>query len=258
MNKSAFMITLLLLGCINLSGCISENSKSSGIELSINFHQTNGTIIETYNDGELISIENVDLSFDFSKTTSEEKITSYAINVNDGNEPITVDAVSKSNISIEFDQHGIYHLDAYAIDSNGNVENMSIIIRIDFRIDWIESNTNDPKPLPINPIPENNGTHPYMIEVSSMVENPRLIDEFGGGGQTVDFTWKMFDEANDVCLSKSSRIEDGESDDWYVIHFNTYETHSLRIEFDDGQDYVNIEQEMSIIYHSIESEPVID
>ena len=258
MKKSPFLITLLLLTCINLSGCISEDSNSTMIDLSVTFNQTKGIIVETYNDGDLSSIENVELSFDFSKTTSDDNIISYGINTNDGRQPITIDADSKSNISIEFTEHGIYHLDAYAVDSKNNIENMSIFIRIDFRIDWVESNTNDPQPLPINPIPDNNGTHPYMIEVSSIVENPSLIDEFGGGGQTVEFTWKMFDEANDVCLSKSTQIEDGESDDWYVIHFNTYETHSLRIEYDDGQDYVNIEQSMTIIYHSTESEPVID
>jgi len=258
MRKSTFLITFLMLVSINFSGCISENSNSSMIDLSVNFQQTNGTIIETYIDGELSSIENVELSFDFSKTTSDEQIITYGISTNDGSQPITVEANSKSIISIEFNEHGIYHLDAYAVDSKNNIENISIFIRIDFRIDWVESNTNDPKPLSFNPIPDNNGTYPYMIEVSSMVENPSLIDEFGGGGQTIELTWKMFDESNDVCLSKSTQIEDGESDDWYAIDFNTYETHILRIEFDDGQDYVNIEQSISIIYHSTESEPVID
>ena len=42
------------------------------IDLSVTFNQTKGIIVETYNDGDLSSIENVELSFDFSKTTSDE------------------------------------------------------------------------------------------------------------------------------------------------------------------------------------------
>jgi len=257
MKKQLFLIFLVLLAFTNLSGCISEDLDSDLINLSVNYQQTNGTIVESYDDGELISKETVMLDFDFSKTTSENQIITYGINTNDGSEPITVEASSQSKLTIEFIEHGFYHIDAYAIDAKGIIENISIFIRIDFRIEWIELSTNDPKILPIDPIPINNGTHPYMIEVSSLVENPSIIDEFGGGGQTVKFTWKMFDETNDACLTKNGQVEDGESDDWYIIHFNTYEVHELRIEYEEGQDYINIDQVISIIYDDDESKPNI-
>ncbi|MDP6333804.1 MAG: hypothetical protein QF479_04135 [Candidatus Poseidoniaceae archaeon] len=257
MKKQLFLIFLVLLAFTNLSGCISEDLDSDLINLSVNYQQTNGTIVESYDDGELISKETVMLDFDFSKTTSENQIITYGINTNDGGEPITVEASSQSKLTIEFIEHGFYHIDAYAIDAKGIIENISIFIRIDFRIEWIELSTNDPKILPIDPIPINNGTHPYMIEVSSLVENPSIIDEFGGGGQTVKFTWKMFDETNDACLTKNGQVEDGESDDWYIIHFNTYEVHELRIEYEEGQDYINIDQVISIIYDDDESKPNI-
>ena len=53
-------------------------------------------------------------------------------------------------------------------DSYGTViENMSIFIRIEQTIHWIESNTNNPIPLSIESIPSNNGKYPEMIEVFS-------------------------------------------------------------------------------------------
>lgn len=250
-----FLITLVLVAFTSLSGCISENLGTNSIDLDVKYNQTHGIIIESFDDGELISKESVLLNFDFSNTESTNQIVTYGINANDGREAITIDANFENELTIEFIEHGFYHLDAYAIDEKGMIENKSIFIRIDLTVQWVELNTNEPKILAIDPIPKNNAIHPYMIEVSSTVENPSIIDEFGGGGQSVKFTWKMYDESDDACLTKNGQVDDGESDDWYVIHFNTYELHDLRIEYEDGQDYINIEHVMTISYQSDESEP---
>jgi hypothetical protein len=257
MRKNLFFIVLVLLAFTNLSGCISEESDTTTMELMVNYEQTNGTIIESYEDGELTSKDTITLDFDFSNTKSPNKIITYGIDTNSASEPVTVDASSKSTVSIEFLEHGLYHLDAYAVDENGIIENTSIIVRIDLRIEWAEYNTNDPKILPIDPNPNNNGTPPYMMELSSVVENPSIIDAFGGGGQSVEFSWQMYDESDDACLSKNGKVDDGETDEWYVIHFNTYELHELRIVYEDGQDYINIEHVLSLTYHKDESEPNI-
>ena len=42
---------------------------------------------------------------------------------------------------------------------------------------------------------------------------------------------------------------------WKTIHFNTFEIHELRINYDDGQDYINIDQSVSIQYNNNESVP---
>jgi hypothetical protein len=257
MQKILCFLSLILLISTNLSGCISETSDTETIDLSINYQHTNGTIIESYDNGELISKSTVELNFNFSETASINKLVTYGIDTNDGREPIIIDPTFDSIISIEFSNHGIYHLDAFAIDKKDSRENKSIIVRIDHVIEWKESTTNNPKTLSIDPIPKNNGSHPYMIEVFSVVENPSIIDELGGGGQTVEFSWEIIDEANDVCHKKTSQVADGESDDWNIIHFNTHQTHELKIAYHDGQDYINIEQVVSIIHHSSESEPNI-
>ena len=168
----------------------------------------------------------------------------------DGQSPVTVNAESNSVITVEFSEHGIYNLSAYAIDDEGNQKNMSLPIRIELRIDWVESNTNDPKTLIFDPNPVNGGPNPQMIEIDSTVENPTLIDGLGGSGQSVQFTWGIADEVNDVCQSRSGEANDGESDNWYTLHFNTYLIHELRISYDDGQDSISINQSVTILYDS--------
>ena len=253
MNNSTIILTIIILLCSSITGCISDESEENSIDLKVDFSKTNGTIIKSFTDGELLSNENVILNFDFSKTKSSNSITSFGIEMYDNGYLIKSD--EGSEISIEFSKHGFFHLNAYAIDENQNIENMSIFIRIEQTIHWIESNTNNPIPLSIESIPSNNGKYPEMIEVFSKVENPSIISDFGGGGQSVEFTWQIIDRVDDVCQKKSSLVEDGESDEWETIHFNTYEDHDLKIVYDDGQDNINIEHHVSLIYSEDETLP---
>jgi len=153
-------------------------------------------------------------------------------------------------LSLSFDEHGIHNVTLFAIDDSGARQNESVSIRADLRIEWTESNTNNPIPLEFNPTPDNGGVHPIVIEVNSTVENPSLIDGIGGGGQTVQFSWNIVDELNDVCQSKSGQAEDGSEDTWNTVHFNTYLVHELRITPEDGQDYLNVFQTVSVVYSS--------
>ena len=253
MNKSTILLTIIILLSSSLAGCISDESEGNSIDLKVEFSKTSGTIVKSFTDGELLSNENVILNFDFSKTKSSNSITSFGIEMYD--REYLIEGDESSEISIEFSNHGFFHLNVYAIDENQNIENMSVFIRIEQTIHWIESNTNNPIPLSIESIPSNNGKYPEMIEVFSKVENPSIISDFGGGGQSVEFTWQIIDRVDDVCQKKSSQVEDGESDEWETIHFNTYEDHDLKIIYDDGQDNVNIEHHVSLIYTDDETLP---
>ena len=253
MNRTVFLITFFILISSSLTGCISNDSESDNIELTVQFAKTNGTIIKSFADGELVSTENVILNFNFDKTTSSSDLTIFGIETN--GEQYVTESEKNSEISIEFSSHGFYHLNAYAIDENENSKNMSIFVRIDSTVHWIESNTNNPEPVKIEPVPENNGKYPEMIEVFSKVENPSIISDFGGGGQSVQFTWQIVDRIEDVCQKKSSEVEDGESDEWETIHFNTYEDHELIITYDDGQDNINVEHYVTIMYAEEETLP---
>ena len=235
-------------------GCLSSSEENSGIELMVNYQSTNGTIVETYVDGDLQSKSNVILDFDFSTTISEYELVSYGINPNDGRSPILVPADTSQTVSVEFSEHGIFHLDAFAVDEMESIENLTIIVRIELNIEWNEDTTNEPTSLEIDSIPKNGGPYPSMIIIDSDVENPQLIDNVGGGRE-VEITWRLFDEAEDACLIRPTTVDEGEIANWKVHHRITNEIHDLRISYDSGQDYIDIDQSISILYEEVESPP---
>ena len=250
--RSILMATLFLSTLI--AGCLSDSPEEHGITLVVNHENTNGTIVESYANGEHVSTTNVSLEFEFSNTVSAEKLVAFGIDPNDGRNPISVDPNNETAITVEFSNHGIYEINAYAIDELGQQANIGIVIRIELTIEWSESNTYEPENMVINPIPENGGPSPILILIDSTVENPVLIENIGGG-QEVEVTWRLVDQQDTACQSRSGVIHEGDELNWKTIHFNTYEIHDLRVIYDGGQDYINVKHIISIEYEAVESEP---
>jgi hypothetical protein len=248
------------LVCILLSfslvGCVSDTQPTEGFELIVDFENTSGTIVHSYVDGDLVSTSNVLLDFDFSNTVSSNQLIEFGIRLVHNGDTTSVNPDLTSQISIEFTHHGIYEIMAYAIGENGHEESKSIIVRIENEINWLESNTYNPKPITINPIPNPLGIFPASIIIDSTIENPVLIENIGGGRE-VEVTWSLFDQQEDACQTKNDIIYEGEEVNWNTIHFNTYEVHDLTISYDDGQDYINIDHTILIQYSAIESSPTV-
>lgn len=245
--RSGFVVIILI--SISLAGCISEDEERSGFDLQISYDSLNGTIIQSYSDGELVSSEFVTITFDFSDTNSEEQLSIFGIKIHNHSETIEINANDESTIPMEFSEHGIYELEIYAIDEGGNRESQVLNVQIQLRIDWTEMNTDDPTPLMFDPTPANGGEHPIMIDIESTIENPDPIQEFGNG-QSVQITWNIVDEYDDTCQRNSDQVENGDSVTWSTIHFNTYLVHELIVDYDDGQDDINVMHSISIIYNS--------
>ena len=233
-----------------LAGCLSDSKEEGGITLIVEYEKSNGTVVQSFIDGELVSTTNVSLSFDFSNTVAEHELIHFGIDLLDGSTPVLIEADSETNISIEFDTHGIYELIAFAIDDQNQKENMSIIIRIELRIDWVEYSTFEPKPMTIDPIPTNGGISPTSIIIDSTVENPELIENISSGRE-VAITWNLIDGTEDACQSRNGIVYDGEFVNWETIHFNTFEVHELVINYEDGQDYINVNQTVLITYSAL-------
>ena len=248
------------LVCILLSfslvGCVSDTQPTEGFELIVDFENTSGTIVHSYVDGDLVSTSNVLLDFDFSNTVSSNQLIEFGIQLVHNGDTTSVNPDLNSQISIEFTHHGIYEIIAYAIGENGHEESKSIIVRIENEINWLESNTYNPKPITINPIPNPLGIFPASIIIDSTIENPVLIENIGGGRE-VEVTWSLFDQQEDACQTKNDIIYEGEEVNWNTIHFNTYELHDLTISYDEGQDYINIDHTILIQYSAIESSPTV-
>ena len=248
MGSTRYALFVVLLLTINLAGCTSEDSSESLISLSVEHTADSGIIVDSYSNGDKISTTSPTIAFDFSSTTAELELTTFGINLNDGTDSLEVDASNNSVISFEFLQHGWYNLTAYAIDEDGGQATAIISIKIDLRIEWVETNTDQPQTLVFDPVPANGGASAQMIEVNSVVENPETFDEIISGGDSVGITWNIIDEVEDVCQKKSANIENGGSDVWETLHFNTFQVHELSITFDDNQETINVEHIVSIIY----------
>ena len=238
----------------SMVGCLSETQSVEGIDLIVHYENTNGTIVDSYIDGDHVSTTDVFLDFDFSKTISDTELVEFGIVFFGERPPISIDPNTDSIISVEFPHHGIHEIVAYAINEQNVQENHSIIIRIEQKIEWLESNTYNPKTLTIDTFPNNEGISPSAIIINSTVENPELIENVGGGRE-VEITWSLVDEQEDACQGRYAVVHEGEQVNWKTIHFNTFELHELRISYDDGQDLINVNQSILIEYSQLESPP---
>lgn len=247
----SFVLTVILLSSA-IPGCLSDSRGE--ISLVVNYEQTNGTVVESYIEGELVSTTNVSLEFDFSNTESENQLVEFGVEFTGGKETVAVGSDTSSTITVEFAEHGIYEIVAYAMDNNNWRESIGVIIRIDLNIEWSEKSTHEPSDLTIDSIPKHGGPHPARIFIDSTVENPELIENIGGGRE-VEFTWRLYDLAGEACLIRNGVVEEGGEANWEAFHYNTYEVHELRISYDEGQDNIDIEQSISLAYEHLESEP---
>ena len=255
-HRASPIALVCILLSFSLVGCVSDTQPTEGFELIVDFENTSGTIVHSYVDGDLVSTSNVLLDFDFSNTVSSNQLIEFGIRLVHNGDTTSVNPDLTSQISIEFTHHGIYEIMAYAIGENGHEESKSIIVRIENEINWLESNTYNPKPITINPIPNPLGIFPASIIIDSTIENPVLIENIGGGRE-VEVTWSLFDQQEDACQTKNDIIYEGEEVNWNTIHFNTYELHDLTISYDEGQDYINIDHTILIQYSAIESSPTV-
>jgi len=240
------LVLVLVFGMV-LPGCISFGNDNLELDLQVNHNILNGTVVESYVDGQLTGLDSVIIVMDFTETKSEIPLNRFGVAFEGDRDAIEIDAKSESSISVEFTTHGLYNITAYAIDEDNNRVSSAETIRIDLEINWVEEDTNSPEKMPFNPIPDNQGVHPSYIEVISTVENPSILQDFGGG-QSVDFTWKITDELDDTCQSYSEQVDDGESVTWNTIHFNTYLLHDLSVEYEEGQDSISVSHSVLIIY----------
>ena len=154
-----------------------------------------------------------------------------------------------SILTVNFQSHGKYNLSIYAVSEAGVTEKLAIQLSVDLRILWFENSTSEPTPLDFNPIPDNAGEHPVMIEVESEVSNPSVFNDFSGG-QSVQFSWTITDELGDTCQRNDREVSDGASETWETIHFNTFLLHELGVTYNDGQDLIDIYHNVLITYQS--------
>lgn len=239
------VFSVLLLGA--LSGCTFVDESVDRFDLNVEFDFSNNTIIETYSNGEIESLSGVSINFDFSNTATDLQL--IGVDKNDGSELTEKSLEDGSILTVNFQSHGKYNLSIYAVSEAGVTEKLAIQLSVDLRILWFENSTSEPTTLDFNPIPDNAGEHPVMIEIESEVSNPSVFNDLNGG-QSVQFSWTITDELGDTCQRNDREVSDGDSETWETIHFNTYLLHELGVTYNDGQDLINIYHDVLITYQS--------
>lgn len=237
-----------------MGGCIGSTQENNGLDLVVTYATTNGTVIESYEEGERVSISGVDLTFDFSQTSSDATLVRFGVNFLDGTPGTTVEANEGTQVTVEFLEHGLHEIALFALDDNDQQVITTVVIRIELQMIWMESTTYEPLPMPLNALPQNGGVPPSAILIESEVENPELIENIGGG-QGVEITWGLIDDTNSACQRQEGSVDEGQTVSWNTVHFNTYEAHELTVLYEEGQDYLNIHQTVFLQYEALETLP---
>ena len=247
----AVVLLLLLAG---LSGCTSDGDSGEydgPINLVVYYDSTSGLITENTQGGTQISSEDYSIEFDFSNSSSDKSsISSFFANAGDGSSDIVVDSADSAQISITWATHGLFNVTLGAIDENENTHSIEIKVRIEKRSWHNQSNTNNPQDNQINAVPDNDGPNPDSIIIKSTIENP---DEFWGGTDVV-VSWSVSDGSGEEIASGSAQIGEGQSETWeYVVLDVMPETYTLSISRDQGNDSLDIQNDIHITYDAAES-----
>ncbi len=235
----------LLISSLLMSGCIITGEDSSHVEFNVGLSKADESIRESYVDGDLISVKPAIFEFDFSSTDDHRDFISYGIEA--GGQVQVVSPSEADVIRVEIESHGIHPIILMAEDIIGNEYIDYVMVSANLEIHWIEENTHEPRPLLIDSIPSNHGIAADVMVIESIVRNPELVQGLGNG-QSVEFSWDLIDEAQIACQSNDGTVDDGGEVVWKTLHFDTYGVHELQVTYDSGQDYIDVEHMISLVY----------
>lgn len=254
-GRAGILFTSALLMFSMLAGCLGndDNDEADLINLVVHFDSTNGTIQQSFLGGSQISFTGVTFSFDFARTTSDYGLETFSLLPGDGRAAIIIDASESANIDVEYQLHGLYSVVLEAEDINGNTANQTVLLRVEQSISWSEANSADPDTMEINTTPGNEDSNPKQLTISSTVENPNIQNI---PGSPVTVTWELTDPDANSKGTKTEQIVDGEEKSWdFNLNLPTHGLHDLIVTIDQGQDRININHLVDILYTEGESSP---
>jgi hypothetical protein len=253
--NEALILLCVLLSSI-LTGCLADDDEaSSPVTLIVYYENTSGTLYENWTNGQRISQTAVELTFDFARTsTTKGEMKMFSFTPGDGSAPVEIDASQSASLTYEYMTHGLFSATLGAEDSEGNVADMSIIIRIDSFMHWVEQNTDNPESMNLNTIPDcENCEGPTLISIDSQVTNPESVLPVTGGTTTI--TWNLNNPDGETTATKTEPIADGQTKLWEHDQLGvTLGTWTLGVVIESGEDNINITHDVSIRYEEKETE----
>ncbi len=236
---SGMVCLLFLSGCL---GSVFDEDIETVLIVETNNERV--TIETIYEQGELSSSSTETIEFDFSGSTSVASILTYGLMTDDGRS-FSVDASEETIISLDFEHHGMYDIELYAVDSEGNNITSSKTIIVEQIVRWSEEGTGDPQSLFFDAKPGNDATPPSYLILNSTVSNPSPIIELNG--RDVDVEWAVIN-VDGQCMGNREIVENGGSITWNTLHFAPIDMHEIEMTIHEGQDELNIEHVVALRY----------
>lgn len=259
-GKGALLVTLALVVPL-LSGCLGatdESDTNSAVTMNVHFDATSGTVLERVQNGQTLTMEGVELTFDFARVTSTAGgITLISLDPgddDDGANTVTVNANEQAQIAYEYQTHGLFTVTLMATDEQNNTGTMTLVVRIDKTVEWVQTNTNEASTMDIDTNPDCDCGTPQHVEVNSTVTNRNNIVP---PGAPITVTWTLSDAADGVRSSHSEQIGEGQSAEWNHREGNV-NLGSWSLEVTQGQneaENLDINHTVHITYEAMESEP---
>ena len=232
----------LIVPILFLSGCVGNIQDQPDSNLNAIVDSNTDLITIIYEDGEIISASYPTIGFDFSNSSSS--VAQLGVDPGDGRTPATLESTTGNIIEIEYQNHGLYNATAFIINEDGTQENQTFQIQIDQRIEWYENNTGNPQALPFDTNPGNEWPPPSHFFMNSTIENPSFVEP---DGREVTVSWDIGNHEG-ICQTNNGEIENGESLEWRTIHFAPEGDHEIKLTIEDGQDRINVQHIVEIIY----------
>ena len=258
--RSSRIVPLLLCSVMlsaSIAGCLGSDAakkETSPIEMVVYYETTSGTIVEEIRDGLQLSENGVELAFDFARTTSENgQMKNFYVVPGDGTSQLQVNADETAEIRYTYMTHGLFTVYLGAIDDQGNDNNISITVRIEKQIIWSDDNTDTPREMNIDTMPDCECDSPEFIQIKSTVENPPALLGIGGGQDTV--SWHLNDPDDEEQGNHSEIIGDGQDASWNYNQYNVMQgIWILSVVIDQGTDNIDVSHDVTIKYLAEESE----
>jgi hypothetical protein len=107
--------------------------------------------------------------------------------------------------------------------------------------------------MEINTTPGDENSNPKQLSIASTVENPSIQNI---PGSPVTITWELTDPDSNSKGTKTDQIVDGEDKSWnFNLNLPDQGLHDLTVTIDQGQDRININHLVDILYAEQESSP---
>ena len=250
-------LLVLLLCSATFAGCLGGDDDkkedpfaNSPITLLVYYDETSGTVIQNTRGDQVLSTEAAELSWDFSNTTSKDgEMSKFWITPGDGSEPVMADASSQTTITYGYETHGLFEVELGAEDSEGNMRNTTIAVRIEMII-HDEQDTQSPDDVTIDMTPGCDET-PVLIRVNSTVLNYNDLMLLTGGPTTV--TWTLSNGTGETISEGEEELADGEESTWTATYDNP-ESGDWTMAIDQSSsENLDITQDITITYYASES-----